>query len=400
MSNRQLTILGIVAALALAWAIVQAQLSHRRSPQASGPTYLIQGLDTDAVAEIQLGKPDDPSTLRRQGQGFVVSNRNDYPAQTDRINGLFRTCLEVQTTGSLVTEHPANHEDLGVTEAMASHIVRFLKRAEGKDAEDPYELITGLVIGERNPDAGGSYVRLVDSDKVYLALQVPSLQSAATDYIDKQLTKVDKNDIVRVTVKSAESEYTLQKDGAGKTCLTEIPADKKQKEYDVDRVFEALSSLSFSDVTSAEDSDLQDISFDGVYICELKNSTVYTARIAEKDGKSYLHIDAEFTDTTPVTVKRGGDESPEELKKKDEKLQAQEAVATFSQTHQNWLYELASYQAGNLTKKLADLLEDQPKPEPEEPPAEEPTEQPAVPPADQPTAPVDTPAEAPSTAGG
>ncbi len=381
MSNRQLTTLGIVAALALAWAIIQTQLSHRRSPQAGGPSYLIQGLDTDAVAQIQLGKANDASALTRKGKSFVASNRNDYPAQTDKINELFRKCLEVQVSGRLVTENPANHEDLGVTEAQARNVVRFLKRADGENAKDPYQLITGLVIGERNAEAGGSYVRLIDSNKVYLALDVPYLQSAATDYIDKQLTKVDKNNILRVSVKSADDAYTLQKDGAGVTCLTEIPADKKQKEYDVDRVFEALSSLSFSDVKSAQDSELQDLAFDAAYACELKDSTIYTARIAEKDGKSYLSIDAEFMDTTPVTVERGGNESEEELKKKEAKLLAQEAAAIFSQKHKPWLYELASYQAGNLTKKQGDLLEDKPKPEPEETAAEESRDTPAEQPA-------------------
>ena len=55
MSDRKLTILGIVAVFMVIWAVVQSRVSSRPRTEPDAPAYLIQGLDTADIGSIVLG---------------------------------------------------------------------------------------------------------------------------------------------------------------------------------------------------------------------------------------------------------------------------------------------------------------------------------------------------------
>ena len=119
MSNKKLTVLVVVAVFMVLWAVVQSRVANRRTIRTDEIAYLIQGLDPGAIGAIILGKGEDAVSLKRQGNGFVVASKDDYPAKTSEVNSLISKCLEIKTT-QLVTEDVKNHEDLEVTEGVAA----------------------------------------------------------------------------------------------------------------------------------------------------------------------------------------------------------------------------------------------------------------------------------------
>ena len=184
------------------------------------------------------------------------------------------------------------------------------------------------------------------------------------NYIDQELIAAKREDIASVTVSSPSGPYTLKtKEGSQDIVLENIPAGKKLKSSDAQSVFTALTSLRFEDVKKIS----SDMAFEKQYMCRLKDSTVYALRIAQMYDKTYVSCVAEFTDKTPVekaSVDQGGQvESEEELKKKEAKLLARDNATKFTANHQGWVYEIADWKAKNLTKELADLIEDEEKPE-------------------------------------
>ena len=349
MSNRKLTILGIVAAAMLAGAM---GLSYLGKP-AAGPVVrgasLIQGLATGQIGAITMGSGDDGGfTLRRAGKGFVVAQKDDYPASMGKINELIMACLDIKIT-ELVTENPANHAELEVTEEQARNVVKFL--------DDNGEMITGVVIGNKAIEGGGRYVRVAGSDAVYLAAEAPRPDSRVVDYLETLLFEVEKNDIERVTVSDPNGMYVIVTDPNGDAVLEGVPEGKKAKTRDCDYVLRALGHLEFKDVKRASDA-AAELNFDRSYVCRLKDSTVYTLAIAVGEGGTYyVKCKADFTDTTQV-VKEQGVESEEQLKAKEAKLLAREAAGKFTAQHEGWDYELAGWQAGNLVKGFDELIED------------------------------------------
>jgi hypothetical protein len=361
MNNKKLTILGIVAVAMVLWAVVQSRISNKSEVEPAGPAYLIQGFDPSVVDSIVIGTGDAAFTLKHQGSGFVVVNKDNYPAKTSEINSLISKCLDIQTS-EFVTDNPANHKDLEVTEEKARSVVKFMK------ADPNSSLLTGVIIGKTKELGQGSYVRLLSSDpalsnKVYVTSNAPWFGGGAMNYIDQELIAVKQEDIKSVTVSSPSGPYTLTtKEDSQDIVLENMPAGKKLKSSETKSVFTALTSLRFDDVKKIS----SDLAFEKQYMCRLKDSTVYALRIAQKDGKTYVSCVAEFTDKTPVEkapVDQGGKvESEEELKKKEAKLLARDNAAKFTTSHQGWVYQIADWKAKNLTKKLDDLLEDVEKP--------------------------------------
>ena len=362
MSNKNLTILGIVAVVMVLWAVLQSRISNRPGAEPARPVYLIQGFDPSGVDSIVVGTGEAAFTLKRQQSGFVVVDKDNYPAKTSEINSLITKCLEIQTS-EFVTDNPANHEDLEVTEEKARSVVKFMK------ADPNSSLLTGVIIGKTKELGQGSYVRLLSSDsassnKVYITSNAPWFGGGAMNYIDQELIAAKREDIESVTVSSLNGQYTLKtKEDSQDIVLDNIPAGKKLKSSDAQSVFTALTSLRFEDVKKIS----SDMAFEKQYMCRLKDSTVYARRLAQKYDKTYVSCVAEFTDKTPVekaSVNQGGEvESEEELKKKEAKLLARDNATKFTTKHQGWVYEIAEWSAKNMTKELADLIEDEEKPE-------------------------------------
>jgi hypothetical protein len=352
MSNRKLTILGIVAVLMVIWAVAQSRVSNRPRTETDGPAYLIlvQGLDPADIDSIVLGNGEDMVTLKRRQGSFVVANKDNYPAKASEINNLITRVLEIQTS-QFITDNAANHEDLELTEEKASAIVKFFKSDSS--------LITGVVGGKAKELGQGTYVRLASNDSVYVAPSLPWIGGTAMSYIEQELISVKREDIVSVTAGSASGKYTLKAAEDGKDVILEnLPAGKKFKSSDGDNVFTALTSLRCDDVMKNSG----DLTFAKQYVCTLKDSTVYTLKIAQKDDKTYVVCEADFADKTGVTKGREV-ESEEELKKKEAKLLAQEGAIKFTAKHKGWVYEIAEWKAKNLTKELSDLIENEEKPE-------------------------------------
>lgn len=356
MSDKKLAILGIAAVVSVLWAVIQARVSNRPRSEASRPVYLIQGLDPADIDTIVVGKGEDAITLERDKNGFVVASKDNYPAKTSEINSLVSKCLEIKTS-EFITDDPANHQDLEVTEEKARNVIKFMT------PEPNSTVLAGVVVGKTEELGQGTYVRLLTSDsksnnKVYVAPNVPWFASGATGYIEQELLSAKREDIESVTVNSPNGSYVLKtKEGSQDAVLENIPAGKTFKNSDGQSVFTALTSLRFDDVKKRP----ADLKFEKQYICNLKDSTVYTLDIAQKDDKTYVSCKAEFTDTTPVT--KGSDvESEEELKAKEAKLLARDKAQRFTADHQGWVFEIADWKAKNLTKELTDLIEDEKKP--------------------------------------
>jgi hypothetical protein len=352
MSDKKLTVLGIIAVLMVIWAVIQSRVSSRPKTDVDRPAYLLWGLDPAGIDSIVVGTGEDAVTLKRQQGRFVVANKDNYPAKASEINNLITKSLEIQTS-EFVTDNAANHEDLGLTEEKANTLVKFFKPDSS--------LLTGVVGGKSKELGQGTYVRLASSDTVYVAPSMPWLGGTAMSYIEQELVSVKREDIVSVTVSTAGGEYTLKTTDDGKGVMLEnVPAGKKYKSSDGDSVFTALTSLRCDDVAKSSG----DLTFDKQFICRLKDSTVYTLKIAQKDDKTYAVCEAEFTDKTPVMIGTKA-EPEEELKKKEAKLLAQENAIVFTKKHQGWVYEIAEWKAKNLIKELSDLIEDEEKPKEE-----------------------------------
>lgn len=360
MSNKKLIVLTIVAVLMVIWAVTQSRLSNAGSNQSDGPTYLVQGLDPADIEGISLlGPAGKWVNMKRQRNHFVLSDKDDYQADTSSVNELIGACLDIKT-GELYTDDKTNHKDLGVDVEDATMVVKFL-RADSS-------VLAGVVVGRPREQAQGGFVRLISSDKVYVAIEQIWMSDDAIGYIDTQLISVDAGDIESLTVSGLDS-YTLKADESSKAIILEnLPPGKKLNQSDAKDVFAAYAKLKFDDVKK-QSAMKEAINFDGLVVCRLKDSSIYVIQIAQVDDKIYLLCEADFMDKAPITNQEIQDANDAELKAKEAKLLTRDKIKQFTAKHKGWVYEIDTKKAPNLLKQLSDLLEDT------EIPAEQPQQQ-------------------------
>jgi hypothetical protein len=347
MSNQKLGILAVVAAVMVVWATVQSRNAGTKTAEPTGPAYLIQGLDPVGIGSIVVGQGDKAIKIQRSGNQFLVVNEVNYPADTKQINDLISKSLDIKTAG-VYTDQAENHEELEVTEAKARNVIKFFK-PDGS-------LLTGIIIGKSQENGQATYVRRVSDDAVYLADSVPWFRDRALDYVNQELTTVKRADVNTVTVTAPEGSYTLRPQGSDGVALADLPAGKKLKDSDAKSVLTALSSLRFDDVNAP--SQVDGLTFDRDYTCRLNDSTEYRLHLAKKGDKTYVKCDAMYTDPTKVTINPNAKDSPEELKEKEAKLQAQANAQKFTLCHKGWVYQIPDWKAKYLMMGRTALLED------------------------------------------
>ncbi len=345
MSYKKLAILGLVAAAMVVWAAVQSNIAYRPVGGSAAGGSLLQGFDPATVGSIVVKVQGNTVTLSRQGGIFVVGEKDRYPAKTSQINNLITSCLDIQTA-ELITTDTANFAELGVADEAPVKSVSFLKPDKS--------LIAGILIGKPGKDTQGTYVRLVSSDRVYLSTNEPPLFPAAIEYLERNLTEVAREDIVRVSAEGPDGASVITNEPHRGAALANVPAGKKERISRIDAVLTVLTNLMFDDVMK----DSGKLRFDRTYTCQLRDSTVYTLQLATKGNKTFAKCSAEFMDKSAV-VKRPGVESPAELKAKEAILLGRDKVEEFNRKTKEWVYEIPESKAANLKVRFADLIEDE-----------------------------------------
>lgn len=357
MNDKKLTILGLIALFMVCWAVIQARISNRQTVVQKSTSYLIQGLNPDTVEAIKIKTGNNQMKLQRSGAAFVLADKDNYPALFSKVNELFAQILDIQTD-ELITSNPANHPDLEVDEDTAGCIVKFLDKNG--------EFMTGLVIG-RKDESQGTYVRLYNSNDVYISSNAPTVRTSPMDYIEQTILRIEQEDINSVTVTDTNGvSYTLR---AGREIEDvifdgDVPSGKKLgNRHHV--VFNAFAYLRFDDVM--KDDSAKELVFDMTYIGRLKDNTVYILKLAKNDKDDlFARLSADYPDKEDVLIDVSKKVSDEELKQKEAKLLAREAVDKFNRKCKGWVYKIPSWKAKNLTSPLNELFVDANQPDTEQ----------------------------------
>ena len=218
MTDKKLVVLGGIAVLMVILAVITSNVPEKKGGQVIGATYLVQGVDPDSIATIEVKSGDDTVTLKRKKGQFVVDQKSNYPAQASKINSLISDVLDIKTI-EMFTKNPANHTDLGVTEENAAYVVRFLK----PDGEE----LTGVVIGRNKEQGQGLFVRLTSDDRVHVTLDRLNISTKAIGYVDQSLISVTAAEIEWVKSAGDGAKYDLRKSDDGNIVLDKMPEGKK-----------------------------------------------------------------------------------------------------------------------------------------------------------------------------
>ena len=309
-SGRSILVLAVVTAVA-----VGAVLSIDREPgtvAGSGELVFPALLDrVNDVARVRVTGNEGTFTLARDGEAWVVEEKERYPAEPDKMHNLILGAAGLRRVEPK-TSNPEHYpklrlEDPAGEDAQSARFV--LEDASGAE-------LARWVLGNRRPsksDPGRTelYIRTGDDPQAWLV--EGSLPGGRTiiDWVDRLVARIDRERLRAVEVvhadgmtvavgkrHSADVDFILQGVPEGR----EIDA-----QYRINDIGRFLEDLRFEDVVPASaldfsgsvDKRMQVTTFDGLHI---RMETVV------RDGESFARLRAEVDEALAVAVAKAAED--------------------------------------------------------------------------------------------
>lgn len=290
------------------------------------------------VGRVALVRGDAKTTLVRQGDHWVVEEKNGYPADAGKIRQTLFGLAELRFVEAK-TRKAEFYPRLAVEDADKKDAKSTLVTV----ADAQGSLLGEVIAGKRKVDelgggVDGVYVRKPGDAQSWLARGTLDLSGETPAWLDRKLIDLPVAQVKELIVTQPDgSKVTLERDKAADPFqLVELPKDKKVKSPTaLEDAAGALGSLELADVRPAKDVEFpvdqtataKFTTFDGM---------VLTVQVTDKDKTSWVHVAAAGT---------GAAEKP---------------AADLTARLGPWSYAIGPYPAGQLRAKLGDLLE-QPK---------------------------------------
>lgn len=169
------------------------------------------GLKPDSVTGLTVAVDEKVAALQKISGQWQVG---EIPADKETLDELLTNLLEPVGI-TIVAVTVAQHEQLGVASGSA---VLTLKTDTTEKA---------VRLG--NPTTSGRYIRLGDSDTVYLIPKLPAKAASAdeNDWIDKTITKISEDGMAKLTFNDGNKKLVLVKrEGQWYEEGKEMPLDK------------------------------------------------------------------------------------------------------------------------------------------------------------------------------
>lgn len=386
MNGKTIRTMGI-AALAAAVAAFFASRGGDGSTEVAGAepgTALFPELndDVNAAARVTVTQGDESFTVEREGDAWGSADKDGYPVSFDQVKKVVVGISEL-TIVEPKTKNPANHSKLGVQapdeeDSMSRRVT--IEDASGATVAD-------VILGETRPSRGlgrpTMYVRRADEDQAWEVAGRVTVDGSLANWLDRKIVSIDG--------KRVRSVLTTHPDGEVLKVEKEKPSDNAFMLVDhppgrelawpgvTNGIGGALQHLSLEDVAKRETVDFDSLPFTTTVFSTF-DGLVVTARIAEKDEKSYLTLEASYDGSQRYVDVSGPDPAPPEegatLEMEEEVKPVEEVQAEVEEINSRvgpWAYVIPGYSATNMTKRNEDMLKKLPDPPP---PAEEDDEAP------------------------
>lgn len=333
----------VLSALTLAMVVAAAVAVMREQPAqsiigAGEKVFPRLAQQLDRIAAIVIEGAHGTITVEQTGQGWAIRERGDYPASFEKVKAAVLDMLDLQKSEAKTTR-PENFARLGV-EALDQPGAKSRKITLLDAAGKP---VASVIVGRPVFDLGGegsTYIRIPDSDQVWLAHGAMNFGTETRDWIDRRIVDVLPAEVRQVhVVRPDGSTLTIDRRSPteGPWQLLELPKDTHLKRPEIlDSMASAIATAEAEDVMPSAQAP------GGGKPARLELETFDSLRlsgtIVEEDGESWLRLSA--TPASAVTD--------------DPSVEAR--AAAINARVEGWAFRVPAWKVDPLLKPLADLI--------------------------------------------
>lgn len=380
MSKKTVITLWIIVAV-LAVGVISIKSRSRDTGEAMterrrGQTVLASFPAADVTC-IKLKGSEQSATLNKTAEGWVVAERNNYPANFSNINNLLRTIESVKISHAI--------------EAGPSYGKRFGMDLTAKKQEDHGVELTFLKSDQSNAatvflgkdsSGGGRYIQnAADTSGIYVTSEsFPTASPNPKDWLNEAFIAVDKITTISMTSagKPDQVEWKLTRpDENAEFALEGSKPEEKLDSNATSMLKTILASARFQDVATAEPKTVEESADRRIATFTTADGFTYTIQLLAKPavkvpdalaqpGQAPPPAEENFLMTVKVEGKlatersKPAEEKPEDARVAEEAFQAslkklQEKLKTEQGFHGR-VFEVSKYTIDALLKTRADLL--------------------------------------------
>ena len=283
MKTKQLLILGaifvVLAVIILIFENPFGQSEYEKKVETATP--LFPNFNKEQVVTIEIIADGETTTLSKQDGNWVVASMDNYPADSEGITELLSKVAEFKNT-QRVSNNPDKQAEFEVDNTGV----------EAKLMDANGTLLAHLFVGKTTPGFLSSYVRVADSNDVYVAqgyLQSVFNKGTRT-WKDRTIFDFNKGIVTQLTISSPEETIELRLDANGTWQMLK-PVASAVKQSEIDSLLTTFSGLDTDDFAEMTD-DLSAYGLDTPQstISAVRNDGI-TATLhigKEEDGKLYV----------------------------------------------------------------------------------------------------------------
>lgn len=282
MKKKQLLTLGGILVLLLLIALIFENPFRKSEYQkkVDEATALFPKFNEDQVDNIEITVKGESTTLTKTDGKWLVTSMDNYPADLNAINDLFEKVAEFDTANH-ISDNPKNQAEFQVDSSGVE--------VKLKDAND--KTIAHLFVGKNTPGFLSNYVRVADSNDVYIAkgyLQGVFDKSTRT-WKDRTIFNFNKGIVTQITITSPEESVELMLDDENKWQMLK-PTAATVIQNEIDNLLNSFSQLKTDDFAEAKELTEYGLDTPNSSISALLNDgTIRTLHVGkEEGGKLYV----------------------------------------------------------------------------------------------------------------
>lgn len=335
---QQFAALAVVTVVAVAIAGVSYAAANRWSAGKVEGAMLLPSLGSEIAnaALIEIVQGDKKLVLARSGEQWALKDRDNYPANAERVRALLLTLQRAE----LIEPKTAAKDKLKLLD-LEEPTAKDAKSRNVRVIDKQGRSIGEIVLGKTRVDAfgagkGGTYVRRPAETQAWLATGDPKAPLEFRDWVQTTVFESDSTKVARITLEHpGEAPLVIEKDAASdrKFKLADLPEGQKLKEgVNVDQIAQGFGSIDLEDVRKLDGVPAGDKV--SVLKLETDGGLVATFRV-RKDG-----------DTHWLSIVATGSEG--EAKKTADDINARA---------KGWEFKVPSWKADQIGKRRSDLVE-------------------------------------------
>jgi hypothetical protein len=383
MNSRNLSILGLVAVLAVAAGLWLASRQTSTTTQ-SALLYPELKQQLDAITAVRIVKAGGTPAveLKRGEKGWTVVQRNDYPADEAKLRKLVVDLADAKVIEEK-TSNPENYKTLGVEDISESAATGMQLEIDG--LKEPLKLI----VGKYATGASSHYVRRAGEPKSWLIDKSIDTSSSPDQWVRKSIIDISADRVQSAEVKvgkakpytalkktRADADFTVEGLPKGKelsspsvaynfaTALSNLtlndvqPASEITGEPSAKTTFKTFDGL-VAEVTGWEKDDKHFIALQTSYdAAQAEKFKVATAESEKKDEASGDKDAGEAKDQKDQAKTEGAPPAAEAQSDapKPETRNVEEEASKINAQVSGWVYEIPAYKYEAIFKPLDELI--------------------------------------------